>query len=554
MTTNMPEIKNKDLENVFASKRIENSSNKIKDFKLDLDGNVEKIKGISDTYARKQINLDFIDRFTRMIYTNPYHLAKVEFLQYIFFVVLLFYYNPLGINTKYPAFTDLLILIVAFTYVVLYFFIKLKVEAGQDVDLIAPTESTILKQFISTILFFVFFMMVIKGVIWIFINTSIVKIFRHSMSLLMIFGVLGIVYLFMKKNINKAKNARGKSFLKLLLKIVMYLPCLMVDIVEYIKFEYNLTTKPVLLLVGAEAIFVGLWFVVPYLFDKIQNLDGVKLLNEPVNLNVQHIIGNFSNDQTTMSIDQLYSNKKNAKAKKDISQQPPDTLDNARYKSQKSKKEKPPNNKYLAWLYNKFKHATRIKIDFNTHPQYTDFKTNRFAYKYALSLWFYINPQPPNTSSAYSVYSNILNYGKKINIEYNGKLNKLRVMAEVPNKKHRKNKNTNDDEDISKYMRDMQNKNNMSVEVYSTNNIIYQKWNNIVINYEDGYVDVFMNGVLVGSISGAVPYMSFDTIVAGSKKGIMGGICNVNYYKNTLTEKTIKLNYKTLRTKNFPYV
>jgi hypothetical protein len=83
---------------------------------------------------------------------------------------------------------------------------------------------------------------------------------------------------------------------------------------------------------------------------------------------------------------------------------------------------------------------------------------------------------------------------------------------------------------------------------------MYQKWNNIVINYDEGHIDVFLNGALVGTIMGAVPYMSFDSIVAGSDNGIMGGICNVNYYTEILTEKSIKTTYKALRIKDEPYI
>jgi hypothetical protein len=128
-----------------------------------------------------------------------------------------------------------------------------------------------------------------------------------------------------------------------------------------------------------------------------------------------------------------------------------------------------------------------------------------------------------------------LNYGEKVKIEYNGKLSSLRVMAAVAN-------TANDAEK------------NILTEVYQTNEVIYQKWNNIVINYADGYMDVFLNGVLVGSLPGVLPYMSFDTIVVGARDGIIGGMCNVNYYKDVLNEKTIRLNYKTLRGKEYPYV
>ena len=128
-----------------------------------------------------------------------------------------------------------------------------------------------------------------------------------------------------------------------------------------------------------------------------------------------------------------------------------------------------------------------------------------------------------------------MSYGKKVQVEYNGKLNSLRVMAEVASTADTDTKNT-------------------SIEVYKTSDIIYQKWNNIVINYDAGNLDVFLNGVLVGNIIGAVPYMTFETITAGAKNGIMGGVCNIIYYKEPLSENNIKTTYKTLRIKQFPYV
>lgn len=514
-----------------VSDRLKQGIEKTQDFKSDLASNTTRLKNLADTYARKEIKFNFLENITRWIYTHPSHLAKLEFIQYLLLIGLLYFYNPFEINTKYPVFSKLLILIIAFTYVILFIFIKMKVEAAEDVDLISPTETTILMQFMVVLVSFFFFMLAIKGVFWLLINTKLMKLFHNMMTLFIIIGVLGIVYLVAKKTINKAKNAQGKSFLKLVLKIVMYLPCLLADIAEYIKYEFNLTTKPVWILCGIEAGFVGLWILLPFLFDKIVNLSGVKLLNEPVNLNMEMTIGNFNttsnpNDEAK-SIDQQYSDMVNAKAKADIEAED-DT-------KQEYTDPNVPKNKYLAWIYNGIKNFTWLKIEFKNHPQYTDYNTARFSYKYAISGWFYINPQPPNTSTAYSVYTNILNYGEKVKIEYNGKLSSLRVMAAVAN-------TANDAEK------------NMMTEVYQTNEVIYQKWNNIVINYADGYMDVFLNGVLVGSRPGVLPYMSFDTIVVGARDGIIGGMCNVNYYKDVLNEKTIRLNYKTLRGKEYPYV
>jgi hypothetical protein len=523
-----------------ASNKVNDILNDSKQFKSDLGSNVSNLKNLAGNLSRKEINFNFIEKISRIVYTNENYLLKVEFIQYIMFIALLYIYNPLDINTKFPVFTKLLVLIVSFIYVILFFFIKMKVEAGDDVDLIKPTEKNVLFQFISTIVMFVVFMLCIKGILWLFMYTDLLTMIRNMMTLFIIIGVIGIGYLAMKKTIDKAKNAQGKSVIKLLLKIVLYLPCLMIDIVDKVKYEFNLTTKPVWILCAVEAGLIGAWIVIPFLLDKIISYDGIRLLSEPVNLDVETVIGNFDKsdnpNDTQISLDQLYSDKANAKAQKHLREQPDDTLDNAPDRTSKYSDPNVPKNKYLAWIYKKIKNFTWLKIDFFKHPQYTDYKTNRFSYTYSLSSWFYINPQPPNTRQAYSVYTNILNYGKKVAIEYNGKLNSLRVMAAVASKKNALQES------------------NDTIEVFQTHNILYQKWNNIVINYDNGYVDVFLNGVLVGSRAGVMPYMSFDTIVTGAPDGIMGGICNVNYYRNIFAEKTIRLNYKALRGKEFPYI
>jgi hypothetical protein len=533
-----------------ASNKVNDILNEGKQFKTDLGGNVSNLKNLASNLSRKEINFNFIEKISRMVYTNENYLLKVEFLQYIMFIALLYIYNPLDINTKFPVFTKLLVLIVSFIYVILFFFIKMKVEAGEDVDLIRPTEKNILIQFVSTIFMFIGFMLCIKGVLWLFAHTNILSLFQNMMTLFIIIGVIGIGYLAMKKTIDKAKNAHGKSVMKLFLKIVLYLPCLLIDLLDKVKYEFNLTTKPVWILCAVEAGFVGAWFLIPFLFQKVLNYDGLRLLTEPVDLDVEMTIGNFNKSRnpndSQISLDQLYSDKANARAQKDLKEQPTDTLDNAPDTTSDYNDPNMPKNKYLAWVYKKIKHFTWLKISFMKHPQYTDYNNDRFSYSYSLSSWFYINPQPPNTKAAYSVYTNILNYGKKVAIEYNGKLNSLRVMAAVP----AKNKAT-----VAAVNATTNTANtNDSVEVYQTHDIMYQKWNNIVINYDNGIMDVFLNGVLVGSHSDVMPYMSFDTIVTGAFDGIMGGICNVNYYRNTQPEKTIRLNYKALRGKEFPYI
>ena len=135
--------------------KVNNIFTAARDYKSELGDNVSNVKNLARDIQHREINLNFLEKISRKIYTNSNHLMKVEFIQYIMLVALLYIYNPFDINTKFPAFTQLLVLVVAFIYIILFFFIRMKVEAAEDVDLIGPTEKTILYQFVSTLISFV---------------------------------------------------------------------------------------------------------------------------------------------------------------------------------------------------------------------------------------------------------------------------------------------------------------------------------------------------------------------------------------------------------------
>ena len=534
-------------------------NNKKKELNEELSKSKDKLLDVSN----KEINLDFMERFTRMLYLNPAHLAKLEMLQYILFLAIVYYYNPFGIKTAYPVFTKLLIITVAFTYVMLFFFIKMKVDHNEDVDLKHLTEKNVLIKFISLIVFFIVFMFCIKGLLWLLINTSLVTLLTDVISLLLIVGGLAIVYLILRKKIDKIRQSKQGGIIKLIIKVIMYLPCLLIDVTEYIKYEYHLTTKPVWMLLGFELLFILLLFLIPIMFDKVVNYSGKKLVNKPLNLNKEYTVGKYDElydipevDHYDLNeLDRSYNNKKKDRIRKENEnekyKEPTDRCcdDNKELYDKKTQEERKiefekntdpnmPKNKIAAWFYKKLKDPSFFKVDFEVNPQpgiYGD--DYMFRYKYAISGWFYLNPQPPNTNPAYNKYTNIIKYGNKVRLEYNGKKNSLRVMAEVASS----NKNNT--------------QKNKSVVVYESNDdTIYQKWNNVVINYKEGYIDVFLNGVLVGSYSGVAPYMRLDEITTGSDNGIYGGICNVTYYNDVLNEKNIVMSYKTLRIKEMPYV
>ena len=89
----------------------------------------------------------------------------------------------------------------------------MKVDEGQDVDLIDPTEKSILIKFISLIAFFVLLMLFIKGMIWILMNTNITTILTNVVTLMLIIGGVAIFYTFFKKSIDKLKDSKNRKFI-----------------------------------------------------------------------------------------------------------------------------------------------------------------------------------------------------------------------------------------------------------------------------------------------------------------------------------------------------
>ncbi len=142
----------------------------------------------------------------------------------------------------------------------------------------------------------------------------------------------------------------------------------------------------------------------------------------------------------------------------------------------------------------------------------------KHKYIYSLSAWFTINPQPPNTRASYNKFTNILSYGDKPRVQFNSAKNTLRVQAKTGK---------------------------TIVDVYSATQVIpYQKWNHIVINYDGGYMDVFLNGVLVASKPNIAPFMQYDNVVVGENKGLEGGVRSVVYYDRILSAGEVSNEYK----------
>ena len=247
------------------------------------------------------------------------------------------------------------------------------------------------------------------------------------------------------------------SFFSLMRKMIFYLPCLLLDFIDYIKYQYSITTKSIVLLLIGEIILVAIYFLLPIIIEKLISYNSSLLQGDAINLNSQENLGTFQDVNFTKNI--------------------------------------------------------------NTGNK-------EFSYNYAVSSWFFIDSFPPETNSSYNEYTSLLNIGDKPNILFNVLKNKLKIMLKTQGS-------------IEKIL-------------YETRDFKMQRWNHIVINYDGSTLDIFINNELVSSNPGIIPYNQNTVITSGTNEGIMGGICNVRYFRDSLSRGKISWLYNSVKHLNPP--
>lgn len=161
--------------------------------------------------------------------------------------------------------------------------------------------------------------------------------------------------------------------------------------------------------------------------------------------------------------------------------------------------------------------------------------SDTFDYQYGLSCWIFIDAAPPNTNANYNKFTSLLNFGNKPNILYNPSKHTMMItMQQKDLKTATKNKLIDFDSEDNRI-------------IYKSENFLLQKWNNIIINYNGGTMDIFLNGTLVKSSIEVVPYYTYDNLTIGETDGIKGGICNVVYFRRALTSSNIYYLYNSVK-------
>lgn len=388
------------------------------------------------------------------IITNPKYYAAASVFEILIAILLVFWINPYNVKEKYPILSVVFILILSLIQVLTYLFVNNKRILERSGAIINPTISDVILKIIITL---VFIAILVASVYYII---KFITFYKHSGTILQwvinisfIITSISLVILLIR-NLSSSKDKftheniyQNSTIFGLIKNLILFIPCKLIDVVEWFKYQSKITTPTMWLVLLLQFFIITLNFLIPYIFSKIINSDGVHILKSPI------------------------------------------YIDN--------------------------------ETEINTYKKIHEKYSKKYKYEYSLSSWFWINPQPPNTKKAYTKFTNILDYGGMPTIQINSKKNKLRVKI----------------------------KNNV---VFETSTILYQRWNNLTVNYDKGTMDIFINGELVSSTPSISPYLTMENIKVGEHHGIEGAMTNIVYYNRILSSVEISYIYKGMRLMDIP--
>lgn len=332
---------------------------------------------------------------------------------------------------------------------------------------------------------------------WLFTLTTLTSSIMFVLNILIFVIAIGGLYMYLRGTSTfKTLFSSTKMivFMKLLEATILYIPCLVNDIIASMSNTKTNTKNHVFIVFMIEVALIILNVVIPVVDKWVSKNIGNVLLDKPIYLNI---------DDNVSSSRQLYS----------------DSVDNT-------------NKGYIIYDTKELQKYTLNEKYGLFNEKYGDSAKNmkgEFDNNYSLSFWFYINSQPLSGNRNVANNTRLIDLAKRPIVEYNTSENRLYIKVKSGTTEA-----------------------NSVYTVTELNNIKLQKWNHIVVNYSSGFLDVFLDGVLVDSKKNVIPSGFSGPIVVGSENGINGRIANIAYYNQPLNKILIDNLYNSNKNNTIP--
>ena len=365
------------------------------------------------------------------------------------------------------------------------------------------------------------YMKLIKGFIGLVVSIAFIMIIVSSiqsgdenptagiyiLNILIVVGMLTIAF----NLIDSDRTLRNSPIFKLIVEIIFYIPCLLSDLADLLMTEYYKTKYFTLVIIVLEIIFIiCYWGIYSRIVSKLYTGGGKVLVNSPISLNKMHTVGYYKNLSKGIFVDDETS-AGNIKAKtggnKTISNTGAFEDSTVNYVTGKPMKDASGNQIILKDSLGNYILPTKVN-----------------TYKYGISCWIYLNPMPSYGENLLT----ILDYGKNPTVSYSPKKNELTVNVLQAN-------------DC-----------NHTTAVYTNKDPPIQKWFNLVLNYDGGHLDVFLDSVLVQTSPDVISCVVYDALAVGQPSGLNAKLCNLIYFNIPLDIITIHNLYNLTKIEEIP--
>jgi len=415
----------------------------------------------------------------------------------------------------------------------------------------------------------------ISAIILYLFSTNVLFTVAGTQMLMIMFsvGLMSLGYYLLKKNKVVNDTLKKNKVLGNLFYILFIIPCLFHDTVKFIYNQLRHTPKMVYLIFVIELVIVLSYVLFPliykFIYTDIKDVKDHKLLLKKelenirtekyfINRNIKNSkkkIFKISNGKIKendikeiLKVENEYYEAANLEDLKiyltnlEITEQTDiikviqeevlkiknltESLDDISEKIKEMEKYKKGNKEVSASILLRkpiyLEKETKIYGKVKSEEEYYHYNHN-----FAINCWVFLR----GNQSPLNKFKNILKFNENSAISYNAYNNKLKITmnnfdygdGKIGNKKE-----------------------------YIYKNFPLQKWTNIVLNYDGGVLDIFVDSKLVSTIGGVLDKINSKEMTVGGN--VKGGICNVVYFPNSISKERIDLNYRMLKNKNPPIV
>jgi hypothetical protein len=356
------------------------------------------------------------------------------------------------------------------------------------------------------------------------------------------------IYDSLAKGEKNYENMKSSNVLYLFIKIFRYIPCLIIDGINWVRREFSITTRPVWILLLIEAVIIGAYFLVPLLFNATLFGGSTALIREVVDistvtrLNTLNNIGIVRTPECATKLKTKHSYAISGWLF--LSSHPPSMTGGG--------------NKFV----NVLDFGGIPSIEYNTATNELRFRLKvRIPTKTIQSSTIQTETDKNSIQNTYMSLQDIANSKDESTEAYENMISSDDVSKEVDSTKASASATASVVSDAAKGLKGMSkislptmNKSSSSatrpppeestvITIYTMANVPLQRWNHFVYNYDGSSIDIFMNNELVTSISNKIPLIEHADIVAGASRGVIGNLTNVVAFSNHLTKDVISAIY-----------